>query len=195
VGASRGGRRHRELCCSRERGTSGLLSSSDLNLAPHRNISPAGSRHRRNDRGIFGAITLHDTDSTRGTATETSACLHDEGNGALRRTLIGEEEAGVSADDANECKAGEVQRFSRKRRAYEDVRLPASESIENSVCGADWSRHISIESIDAKFGEACPCFSFKFFGPATKRSNPRTVAGGATGQRFGGDAAAMAAQQ
>ena len=89
----------------------------------------------------------------------------------------------------------EVERLRRKRRADQQLRLAAPEGVEDPLCRTDRRRGIGVEPVDRKRGEELSHLSLQTLRPTADRAKARAAAGGASVERGGDQAAAVATQE
>ena len=128
-------------------------------------------------------------------ASESPYRLNDQRHCALRRSLVGEEEARVSRDDADQRQRRQVERLGGERGADEDLRSATTERIKNAVARADRRCRVCIEAINNHVGERRTHLGLEAFGATTQRANTCPTTRRAASEWLRCNAAAVAAQQ
>jgi hypothetical protein len=105
------------------------------------------------DRGGEGGEALDEDFALDVAAAATAGHLGKELEGALAGAEIGEVEAKVGVDDADEGDIGEVEPFGDHLGADEDVDLADAEGAEGLAVGFAPLHHVGVHPADDRFGE------------------------------------------
>ena len=102
---------------------------------------------------VLGAIGLHDDFAGAVSAARASGHLGEQLKRLLRRTEVGQAQAGVGIDDAHEGNAGIVVSLGEHLRADEDVDVALGEAPEDLRVTALAGGGVRVHALDARLGE------------------------------------------
>ena len=127
-------------CCCRsdlhgakERRATRRLPQADLTRAPCVYAAATRDLDSGRDSWILWSVALNNGDAGMRAAPQSADRLHHERDSALRRALIGKQQASIGRHDANQAKSRQIKGLGSKCSADKDLRSATTECVKDAV--------------------------------------------------------------